>query len=176
MTEDQRALLDECTNRPTCVARSHLSGCPAGGGAQPGAAAGADLLADLLAALGRAREDRRSTSTVPVQAAVDAEPGDGEDDSEGAVDVEDGVGVGGDVVGHGGLSGGRGDVVAAEHTTPTGLRSRPPESAERQRWRRVDTAGVKRGLVVEVDADGRARVHEAVLAQLLVDAGWERTA
>jgi len=35
---------------------------------------------------------------------------------------------------------------------------------------------VKRGLVVEVDADGRARVHEAVLAQLLVDAGWERTA
>lgn len=31
-------------------------------------------------------------------------------------------------------------------------------------------------LHLEVDDEGRVRVHEAVLAQLLVDAGWERTA
>lgn len=31
-------------------------------------------------------------------------------------------------------------------------------------------------LHLEVDPEGRIRVHEAVLVQLLVDAGWERTA
>lgn len=31
-------------------------------------------------------------------------------------------------------------------------------------------------LLLDIDHEGRARVHEAVLAQLLHDAGWERTA
>ncbi|NYD43951.1 hypothetical protein [Nocardioides panaciterrulae] len=29
-------------------------------------------------------------------------------------------------------------------------------------------------LHIDIDDQGRARVHEAVLAQLLLDAGWER--
>lgn len=55
-------------------------------------------------------------------------------------------------------------------------------SPERQTWTRpavLGTVGQVRAetqLHLEVDSEGRARVHEAVLAQLLVDAGWERTA
>ncbi|NYD39919.1 hypothetical protein [Nocardioides panaciterrulae] len=30
------------------------------------------------------------------------------------------------------------------------------------------------GSTIDIDDQGRARVHEAVLAQLLLDAGWER--
>lgn len=38
---------------------------------------------------------------------------------------------------------------------------------------RVDPVAAR--LILEIDAQGRAHVHEAVLAQLLTDAGWERT-
>ncbi len=59
----------------------------------------------------------------------------------------------------------------------------PAPETERQVWEkpvvpgtdpRVDPVAAR--LLLDIDHEGRARVHEAVLAQLLLDAGWERTA
>lgn len=51
-----------------------------------------------------------------------------------------------------------------------------PTVAEHQVWeqRVAGSDVVTTRLHLEVDETGRARVHEAVLAQLLDDAGWER--
>lgn len=56
-------------------------------------------------------------------------------------------------------------------------------SVEQQTWERPVVPGtdprvdpVAARLLLDIDHEGRARVHEAVLAQLLHDAGWERTA
>ena len=50
--------------------------------------------------------------------------------------------------------------------------------AERQVWeRRIPGTDVPLTRVhLEVDGEGRVRLHEALVAQLLHDAGWERTA
>ena len=48
---------------------------------------------------------------------------------------------------------------------------------ERQTWelrRLADHTDL--ALHLEVDAEGRVRIHEAVLARVLTEAGWERTA
>lgn len=49
---------------------------------------------------------------------------------------------------------------------------------ERQTWERrlggTDIAEVR--IHLEVDAEGRVRIHEALAARLLHEAGWERTA
>ena len=53
-----------------------------------------------------------------------------------------------------------------------------PLGLDRQTWekRLGGTDVAEKRLHLEVDPEGRVRVHEAVLAQLLHDAGWERTA
>lgn len=50
--------------------------------------------------------------------------------------------------------------------------------AERQVWekRLGGTDVVEKRLHLEVDAEGRVRLHEALAARLLHEAGWERTA
>lgn len=50
-------------------------------------------------------------------------------------------------------------------------------SAERQTWERLVPGSdvAEQRIHLEVDDQGHARVHEALLAQMLVDAGWERT-
>lgn len=54
----------------------------------------------------------------------------------------------------------------------------PPAVVERQTWERrvagTDIAEVR--IHLDVDHEGRVRVHESVIGQLLLDAGWERTA
>lgn len=63
------------------------------------------------------------------------------------------------------------DAAVTAMATPTDVQS----------WARpvpADTPGAGEAAVVlhlAFDGTGRALVHEAVLAQLLVDAGWERT-
>ena len=52
-----------------------------------------------------------------------------------------------------------------------------PAQVERQTWelrRLADHTDL--ALHFEVDSEGRVRLHEAVLARLLHEAGWERTA
>lgn len=53
-----------------------------------------------------------------------------------------------------------------------------PDSAERQTWERhipgTDVPELR--IVFDIEPDGRVRLHEAVVAQLLDAAGWERTA
>lgn len=53
-----------------------------------------------------------------------------------------------------------------------------PAVVERQTWERriPDTDRTELAIHLEVDAEGRVRLHEAVLARVLVEAGWERTA
>lgn len=107
MTDDQRALLDECTNRRTCTAAKHVNGC---------------LSTPQLRLLGA------------LQRSVDAARAQRREEAEA--------------------------------------------SGERHAWvRRVpgsDVAIEKRGFVT--DGSGQVLVDEAFLGQLLLDAGWERTA
>jgi hypothetical protein len=130
MTDDPRALLDECTNRPTCTATMHLTGCPSS----------PDLR--LLGALQRSVDAARATRERVA-----------------------------------------GPVLADQlqpTESPRALCEPPgfdPSVAVLTRWeRRVpgsDVAIERRELLV--DDHGRVVVEEAWLAQLLVDAGWERT-
>ncbi|CAI9417276.1 hypothetical protein [Nocardioides sp. T2.26MG-1] len=54
----------------------------------------------------------------------------------------------------------------------------PTAPAERQTWERrvagTDIAEVR--IHLDVDHEGRVRIHEALAARLLHEAGWERTA
>lgn len=48
---------------------------------------------------------------------------------------------------------------------------------EQQTWERLmpGTDAAELRVLLEVDGQGRAYVHEALLGRLLLDAGWERT-
>lgn len=54
----------------------------------------------------------------------------------------------------------------------------PETVSEHQVWERrlPGTPITEQTLFLAIDAEGRARVHEAILVTLLRDAGWERTA
>lgn len=48
------------------------------------------------------------------------------------------------------------------------------EHADRYRWHRSVEGAVDEHLVIDVNAQGVASISEAALAQLLLEAGWER--
>ncbi|WKN47133.1 hypothetical protein [Nocardioides sp. Arc9.136] len=169
MSDDQRALLDECTTRPTCAAQLHLSGCPA--------SPAVGLLAALGRAVERAREDRRAASAPPADGEGDTGAQDHEDGSAEPPDQVQGLEVDGQgKIEHGGLQAASRVHVDAEESTPSYLPSCPTEAADQHTWeRRVPGTDVPLTRVhLAFDETGRALVHEAVLAQLLADAGWER--
>ncbi|MDN4173937.1 hypothetical protein QWY28_13330 [Nocardioides sp. SOB77] len=64
----------------------------------------------------------------------------------------------------------------AEALAAAGLLTSPGSTPEQQVWeRRIPGTDVPLTRVhLAIGPDGRALVHEAVLAQLLTDAGWER--
>jgi len=148
---DQRALLDECTNRPTCTAEMHLAGCPA--------SPTVGLLAALQRSVDRARADRceREPNELTDRAA-EAIIGQAEADRElrapapPCMECGPGYRIGDE---------------GCRHT-----------ARERQTWekRLGDTDVAEKRMHLEVDDQGRVRIHEALVVQLLVDAGWERTA
>lgn len=81
-----------------------------------------------------------------------------------------------DEVEHVGLREASGDQDAAEQSSRSGSTSRSHPEAEPQVWEQKvpgsDLALTR--LHLQVDDEGRVRLHEAVVAQLLHDAGWER--
>lgn len=61
----------------------------------------------------------------------------------------------------------------------TGRRADAEPRPERQTWKRIEfevAGAVEQLVVIDVDDRGIVQIEEAVLAQLLIDAGWERTA
>ena len=74
-----------------------------------------------------------------------------------------------------GVEGGREFLVnfLAEHARPAEVGA----PVEQQTWERplTGTDAAELRMLLEVDGQGRAYVHEALLGRLLLDAGWERT-